>query len=78
MLSEILDTVETVTPYLIEGILNAKHNDEVVRCLTPWKIRRRKPESLLKKRDVVTPLGLWSIAPSGKLIIRPQRIRCFL
>lgn len=57
-LNLLADTVETVTPYLVEGILNVQKSGEAVRWLTPKRIRRRKLESLFKKRDVFTPLGL--------------------
>ncbi len=57
-LNLLADTVETVTPYLVEGILNVQKSGEAVRWLTPKRIRQRKLESLFKKRDVFTPLGL--------------------
>jgi short-subunit dehydrogenase len=58
ILNLLADTVETVTPFLVEGILNVKKNGEAVRWLTPQKIRKRKLQSLFKKRDVFAPLGL--------------------
>lgn len=58
ILNLLADNVETVTPYLVEGMLNVKEGGEAVRWLTPGKIMRRKFLSLFKKRDVFTPLGL--------------------
>ncbi len=58
ILNLLADNVETVTPYLVEGILNVQKSGEAVRWLTPKRIRQRKLESLFKKRDVFTPLGL--------------------
>ena len=58
ILNLLADTVETVTPYLVEGILNVQKSGEAVRWLTPKRIRQRKLESLFKKRDIFTPLGL--------------------
>lgn len=58
ILNLLADTVETVTPFLVEGMLNVKEGGEAVRWLTPGKIIRRKLQSLYKKRDVFTPLGL--------------------
>lgn len=58
ILNVLADTVETVTPYLVEGMLNAKENGAAVRWLTPGKIRRRFFMNIFKKRDVFTPLGL--------------------
>ena len=58
ILNLLADTVETVTPWLVEGMLNAKEGGEAVRWLTPGKVMRRKLMSYFKKRDVFTPLGL--------------------
>jgi NAD(P)-dependent dehydrogenase (short-subunit alcohol dehydrogenase family) len=58
ILNLLADTVDTVTPFLVEGMLNVKEGGEAVRWLTPRKIMRRKFLSLFKKRDVFTPLGL--------------------
>lgn len=57
-LNLLADTVETVTPFLVEGMLNVKEGGEAVRWLTPKKIMQRKLASYFKKRDVFTPLGL--------------------
>jgi len=58
ILNLLADTVETVTPFLVEGMLNAKEGGDAVRWLTPRKVIRRKLMSYVKKRDVFTPLGL--------------------
>jgi len=58
ILNLLADTVDTVTPYLVDGMLNVKEGGEAVRWLTPGKIMRRKIMSLFRKRDVFTPLGL--------------------
>jgi len=58
ILNLLADTVETVTPFLVEGMLNVKEGGEAVRWLTPRKILRRKIASIFRKRDVFTPLGL--------------------
>jgi hypothetical protein len=50
--------VDTVTPFLVEGMLNAKEGGDAIRWLTPRKVIRRKLMSYVKKRDVFTPLGL--------------------
>jgi NAD(P)-dependent dehydrogenase (short-subunit alcohol dehydrogenase family) len=57
ILNLLADNVETVTPFLVEGMLNVKEGGEAVRWLTPGKIMRRKFFSFFRKRDVFTPLG---------------------
>jgi len=57
ILNLLADTVETVTPFLVEGMLAVKEGGEAVRWLTPGKIIRRKLMSYFRKRDVFTPLG---------------------
>lgn len=59
ILNILADTVETVTPYLVEGMLreHGRHG-AAVRWLTPGKIRRRFFMNLFRKRDVFGPLGL--------------------
>jgi NAD(P)-dependent dehydrogenase (short-subunit alcohol dehydrogenase family) len=52
------DTVETVTPFLVEGILAADKNGAAVRWLTKPKILWRFFSSRFYKRDVFTSLGL--------------------
>ncbi|MEZ5566693.1 MAG: SDR family oxidoreductase [Gammaproteobacteria bacterium] len=58
ILNILADTVETVTPFLVEGMLreNGK-NGAAVRWLTGSKIRSRFFMSLFRKRDVFGPLG---------------------
>ena len=58
ILNLLADTVETVTPFLVEGMLNAKEGGDAVRWLTPKKIVGRKLKNYFKKRDVFGPLGL--------------------
>ena len=52
------DTVETVTPFLVEGMLRARENGAAVRWLTGGKVRWRFFRSMFVKRDLFTPLGL--------------------
>ena len=54
----VADTVDTVTPYLVEGMLNAKENGSAVRWLTRRKILWRFFINRFRKRDIFTPLGL--------------------
>jgi short-subunit dehydrogenase len=58
ILNLLADTVETVTPFLVDGMLNATEGGTAVRWLTPRKILRRKFIMLFRKRDIFTPLGL--------------------
>ncbi len=58
ILNVLADTVETVTPFLVEGMLSAKKHGTAVRWLTPGKIRMRFLMNLFRKRDVLGPLGL--------------------
>jgi len=58
ILNLLADTVETVTPFLVDGMLNAKEGGDAVRWLTPGKIIRRKCMDIFRKRDVFSPLGL--------------------
>lgn len=57
ILNILADTVETVTPYLVEGMLRVEKNGAAVRWLTPGKVRKRFFMSLFRKRDVFGPLG---------------------
>jgi len=57
ILNILADTVETVTPFLVEGMLKANNNGAAVRWLTPGKVRRRFATSLFRKRDIFGPLG---------------------
>jgi len=52
------DTVETVTPFLVDGMLASTKNGDAIRWLTPGKVRWRFFSSLFRKRDIFTPLGL--------------------
>ncbi len=58
ILNILADTVETVTPYLVEGILATDRNGAAVRWLTRPKILWRFALSRFRKRDIFTPLGL--------------------
>lgn len=58
ILNVLADTVETVTPFLVEGMLKADKNGAAVRWLSKSKIRRRFFMNRFKKRDVFSPLGL--------------------
>ncbi|MGI9289654.1 MAG: SDR family NAD(P)-dependent oxidoreductase, partial [Gammaproteobacteria bacterium] len=58
ILNLLADRVETVTPFLVEGMLKVEKGGEAVRWLTPRKIIGRKLLSYFRKRDVFTPLGL--------------------
>lgn len=59
ILNILADTVETVTPFLVEGMLeNHGRHGAAVRWLTPGKIRRRFLMNVFRKRDVFGPLGL--------------------
>ncbi len=57
ILNILADTVETVTPYLVEGMLAAKESGAAVRWLTDGKVRWRFFRSLFVKRDLFGPLG---------------------
>jgi len=52
------DTVETVTPWLVDGILNAKGNGAAVRWLTTPKVIGRFLMSRFRKRDILAPMGM--------------------
>jgi short-subunit dehydrogenase len=58
ILNILADTVETVTPFLVEGMIKADKNGAAVRWLTPGKVSRRFFMNRFRKRDVFTPLGL--------------------
>jgi len=58
ILNVLADTVETVTPFLVEGMLAAEKHGTAVRWLTPGRIRMRFLMNLFRKRDVFGPLGL--------------------
>lgn len=52
------DTVETVTPWLVDGVLATNENGAAVRWLTPRKVIGRFLLSRVRTRDILTPLGL--------------------
>ncbi len=58
ILNVLADTVETVTPFLVDGMLNNHKNGDAVRWLTKGKIMRRFFMNRFRKRDIFTPLGL--------------------
>jgi short-subunit dehydrogenase len=58
ILNVLADTVETVTPFLVEGVLRAKKNGAAIRWLTSGKVSRRFLMNRFKKRDVFGPQGL--------------------
>jgi hypothetical protein len=59
ILNILADTVETVTPFLVAGML-ARHgkNGAAVRWLSNGKVRSRFFMSIFRRRDVFGPLGL--------------------
>jgi NAD(P)-dependent dehydrogenase (short-subunit alcohol dehydrogenase family) len=59
ILNILADTVETVTPYLVEGMLreHGKHG-AAVRWLTNTKVQARFLMNVFRKRDVFGPLGI--------------------
>jgi short-subunit dehydrogenase len=58
ILNILADTVDTVTPFLVEGILKTDKNGAAVRWLTKRKVWWRFFSSRFRKRDIFTPLGL--------------------
>ena len=52
------DTVDTVTPWLVDGILNTTRNGAAIRWLTTRKVMGRFLMSRIRKRDILTPLGM--------------------
>jgi NAD(P)-dependent dehydrogenase (short-subunit alcohol dehydrogenase family) len=59
ILNILADTVETVTPFLVAGMLaNHGRNGAAVRWLTNGKVRMRFLMSIFRRRDVFGPLGL--------------------
>ena len=57
ILNILADTVETVTPFLVEGMLNAQESGAAVRWLTDGKVRWRFLTSAFRKRDVFSAVG---------------------
>lgn len=58
ILNILADTLDTVTPFLVDGMLKSTKNGDAVRWLTPAKVRWRFFSSMFRKRDIFTPLGL--------------------
>lgn len=58
ILNILADTVETVTPFLVAGMIaNHGRNGAAVRWLTNGKVRMRFLMSIFRRRDVFGPLG---------------------
>ncbi|MCC5793433.1 MAG: SDR family oxidoreductase [Chromatiales bacterium] len=57
ILNILADRVETVTPFLVEGMLRCERNGDAVRWLTGPKIAWRFASSLFRKRDVLSSVG---------------------
>ncbi len=57
ILNILADTVETVTPWLVDGMLAARESGAAVRWLTGPKVQWRFLKALVVKRDVFGPLG---------------------
>ncbi len=58
ILNILADTVETVTPFLVDGMLREHgHHGAAVRWLTNRKIQGRFLMNIFRKRDVLSPLG---------------------
>ena len=58
ILNRLADDVETVTPFLVEGMLSARENGAAVRWLTRRRIIGRQLTGLFRKRDVFSRHGL--------------------
>ena len=58
ILNNLADDVETVTPFLVEGMLAARENGAAVRWLTRGKVIRRQLAGMFRKRDVFSRHGL--------------------
>jgi NAD(P)-dependent dehydrogenase (short-subunit alcohol dehydrogenase family) len=58
ILNVLADTVETVTPFLVDGMLDARESGAAVRWLTGPKVRWRFLKNVVVKRDLFGPLGL--------------------
>jgi NAD(P)-dependent dehydrogenase (short-subunit alcohol dehydrogenase family) len=57
ILNILADTVETVTPWLVDGMLAAKESGAAVRWLTGRKVSWRFFTARFRKRDVFGPFG---------------------
>jgi NAD(P)-dependent dehydrogenase (short-subunit alcohol dehydrogenase family) len=59
ILNILADRVETVTPWLVEGMLrNHGRHGAAVRWLTRGKVQKRFLMNIFRKRDVFGPLGI--------------------
>jgi len=59
LMNNLVDTVETVSPFLVDRILAADRSGLRIRWLTPAKMTRRMLAGMLRKRpDQFTPFGL--------------------
>ena len=58
ILNILADTVETVTPYLVDGILASDRNGDAVRWLTRPKVLYRFFMSRFRERDLFASLGI--------------------
>lgn len=58
ILNILADTLDTVCPFLVEGMLKSTKNGDAIRWLTPGKVRWRFFSSIFRKRDIFSPLGL--------------------
>jgi NAD(P)-dependent dehydrogenase (short-subunit alcohol dehydrogenase family) len=56
IMNNMVDTVETVSPFLVDQILAVNKSGLRIRWLTPGKIRWRFFSSVFLKRDIFTPL----------------------
>ena len=62
------DKVETVTPYLVNGILNSNHSGASVRWLTGGKAFLRFMTAAFNKRDLFTEIGKRTVLIAGSAI----------
>ena len=59
LMNNLVDTVETVSPFLVDRILAADRSGLRIRWLTPAKMTRRMLAGMVRKRpDQFTPFGL--------------------
>ena len=59
LMNNLVDTVETVSPFLVDRILAADRSGLRIRWLTPVKMTRRMLAGMVRKRpDQFTPFGL--------------------
>ena len=59
MMNNLVDTVETVSPFLVDRVLATDKSGTKIRWLTPGKMSRRMLVGLVRKRpDQFEPFGL--------------------